>query len=53
MSEIEKLIEDLERTRFFGSLEVKFEAGKVVLIRKTESIKPSCQNNRGNEHDLR
>jgi hypothetical protein len=48
MREIEKLIEDLERTRFFGSLELKFEAGRVVLVRKTETIKPTdCRDNRG------
>jgi hypothetical protein len=44
-----KLLADLERQRFFGSLELKLEAGRVVLIRKTETIKPSsdCRENRG------
>ena len=37
---IEQLLHELEGQRFHGSLEVKFEAGKVTLIRKTETINP-------------
>lgn len=48
------LLSQLEREHFFGSLELKLEAGRVVLIRKTETLKPpyDCRNNRrtGNEH---
>lgn len=51
MSDTEKLISQLEKDGFYGSLEVKFEAGKVVLIRKTESIKPNYRNNRGNDNE--
>lgn len=36
------LLVGLEQQRFFGSLEVKLEAGRVVLIRKTETLKPLC-----------
>ncbi len=43
-----EILRELERNRFYGSLEIKFEAGRVVLIRKTETIKPQdCRNNRG------
>ncbi len=44
------LLSDLERQKFFGSLELKLESGRVVLIRKTETIKPNCdcRENRGN-----
>jgi hypothetical protein len=45
---------DLERGRFYGSLELKFEAGRVVLLRKIETIKPTvenCRNNRGQENE--
>jgi hypothetical protein len=48
---IETLCE-LERQRFFGTLEIKFEAGRVVLMRKTETIKPTLENyrnTRGND----
>ena len=38
---IEQLLNELGRNRFYGSLEIKYEAGNIVLIRKTESIKPS------------
>jgi hypothetical protein len=34
------LLADLQRQRFFGSIELKLEAGYVVLIRKTETLKP-------------
>jgi hypothetical protein len=50
-STIETLCE-LERARFFGTLEIKFEAGHVVLLRKTETIKPSlehCRDHRGGD----
>lgn len=35
---IEKLIEDLTRSKFWGGLELKFQNGQVVLIRKIETI---------------
>ena len=41
-SQLTKLYEMLRKifeSEFYGSLEVKFEAGKVTIIRKTESIK--------------
>ena len=37
------LLGELARARFFGSLELKFEAGQVVLLRKTETIKPKIE----------
>jgi len=49
---IEKLVKELEHQRFYGVVELKFESGRVVLIRKTESIKPNdstdYRTNRGN-----
>lgn len=49
---IEKLVRELEHQRFYGVVELKFECGRVVLIRKTESIKPNAltdyRTNRGN-----
>lgn len=43
---IADLVDELERGRFFGSLELKFEAGQVVLVRKTETIKPNAEASR-------
>ncbi len=48
------VLTEIERRRFFGSLEIKFEAGRVTLIRKTETIKPAagdCRNNRGQKDE--
>jgi len=45
------LVEELQSQRFYGSLEIKLEAGRIVLLRKTETIKLSesdYRNNRGN-----
>jgi hypothetical protein len=39
MEELFRLLKALIEKRFFGSIEIKFESGKIVLIRKTESIK--------------
>jgi len=38
-SELTQLIRELESSRFYGVLEIKFECGKIVLLRKTETIK--------------
>ncbi len=54
MHNINELLAELTRQRFYGSLEVKFEAGKVVLLRKTETIKPPPEDyriSRGKDHE--
>ena len=47
-----QLIKELEDLSFYGSLEVKFESGKVVVVKKIETLKPPTFNryrdNRGN-----
>lgn len=40
-ADIPALLSELQREQFFGSLEIKLERGAIVLIRKTETIKPS------------
>jgi hypothetical protein len=47
------MMSDLERARFFGSIEVKFEAGRVVLVKKTETIKASGDKAEQNYRDTR
>jgi hypothetical protein len=42
-----QLLRLLEVSRFYGSLEVKIVAGIVVLIRKSETLKPT-ETNHGN-----
>jgi hypothetical protein len=53
MQTITEILGDLEHQRFYGTLEVKLEAGKIVLLRKTETIKPApdYRDNRGMEHE--
>ncbi len=34
-----ELIKELIKFKFYGSLEVKFEAGNITIVRKTETIK--------------
>ena len=46
MNDLIKLLRQLEVARFYGSLEVKFEAGRVTFSKKTESIKPVPGNHR-------
>ena len=47
MNDLKRMLEALESAKFYGSLEVKFEAGRIVLIRKSESFKPT-ETNYGN-----
>lgn len=42
MNEALKLIQEAERERLYVTIEVKFEAGRVVLVRKTQTFKPSA-----------
>lgn len=52
MQNLVQLLRNLERQRYYGSLEIKFEGGKVVLLRKTETIKlagDNCRTNRGKQ----
>jgi hypothetical protein len=53
MYSVEKLLSEFARDRFYGSVEIKFEAGKPVLLRKTETIKPTddCRENRGDRNE--
>ncbi len=49
MSQLLALLRELEAARFYGAVEIKFEAGCVVLIRKSETIKTTndCRDSRG------
>jgi len=51
MNDLQQMLSDIERTKFYGSIEVKFEAGKAVLIKRSETFKPTSNSygyNRGN-----
>lgn len=40
MKKLLDLLKEYENNRMYGEVIAKFENGKVVLIRKTESLKP-------------
>ncbi len=40
MDELIHLLRELEKERFYGSIEIKMEAGKVILLRETQTLKP-------------
>ena len=40
MEKLKKILSDLMASSFYGSLEIRFEAGKIVHIIKKENIKP-------------
>jgi hypothetical protein len=49
MNELAQFLSQHEQSRFYGSVELKYEAGRIVLIRKTETLKLSelgCRDNR-------
>ena len=50
-SAVELLLREYERDKLFGSVEIKYESGRVVLIKKSETIKPACRDNRGEGDD--
>ena len=49
------MLNGLERQRFFGTIELKYEAGRVVYLRRSETIKlpgkENCRDNRGQYDD--
>ena len=51
MQEVVELLEQLEHSGFFGSLEIKFERGRIVLSRRTENLKLPDPNPRGTRGD--
>jgi hypothetical protein len=48
-----EVLDSLEQSNFFGSLEIKFEAGRVVLLKKTETIKPDNRRDNRGEYEQR
>ena len=52
MGDVINLLHQLERSGIFGSIEIKMECGQVVLVRKTETIKPAEGHRRNNQGQL-
>ncbi len=56
MDTLIQLLRELERQRFYGSLEIKLESGKVVLVKRIETLKPTQErygDNRGDASEHR
>jgi hypothetical protein len=54
MTSVQRILSGLSDQRFFGTVELRFEAGHIVLLRKTETLKPTeedCRDNRGPADD--
>lgn len=48
---VEMLLNEMRINRMYGSVEIKFEAGRVVLLKRTETIKPESRDSRdGDDH---
>jgi hypothetical protein len=50
---VKRILRSLGEQGFFGTLELKFEAGHIVLLRKTETLRPESErrDNRGTAHE--
>jgi hypothetical protein len=47
---IPEMLHELELTKFYRSIELKFEAGHIVIVRKVETYKTSTgRGNRGEQ----
>lgn len=40
MSKLIELLKQLNKNKFYGSIEIKFENGEISIIKKIENIKP-------------
>jgi hypothetical protein len=47
MTQATRLLEKLQRERFYGALEIKFENGNVTVVKKTETILPTKSSESG------
>ena len=48
LESVQRILSGLSQQKFYGSIELRFESGHVVLVRKTETTKPDdCWDNRG------
>lgn len=39
LTRLYEILREMFQNQYYGSIEVKFEAGKVTIVKKTESIK--------------
>jgi len=51
MNKLYEMFLELQKQHFFGSVEVKMENGRVVIVRKTQTLKLDSDRNGGNYGD--
>lgn len=39
LTKLYEMLRDMFGSQYYGSVEIKFEAGKVTIVKKTESLK--------------
>lgn len=39
LTKLYEILREMFQTKYYGSIEVKFEAGKVTIVKRTESLK--------------
>jgi hypothetical protein len=39
LTKLYEMLKDMFSSQYYGAVEIKFEAGKVTIVKKTESIK--------------
>lgn len=39
LTKLYEMLREMFNTQYYGAVEIKFEAGKVTIVKKTESIK--------------
>ncbi|WP_022852179.1 hypothetical protein [Limisalsivibrio acetivorans] len=39
LDQLQEILREMFQSNFYGSVEVKFENGKVTIVRKTQSLK--------------
>jgi len=48
MNKLNEMLQKAQQERFWGSIQIDFQEGAVVLIRRTETFKPKVENNSAN-----
>ena len=51
MNEALELIRKLVRDGFYGALTIKFEAGRIVVLKKEETLKPTDLSGKPRSHN--
>ncbi len=51
MAEVVERLYDLQRSQFYGTMEIKLERGSVVLMRESRTTKPKAYGNNRSVYD--